>query len=51
MQISERKENVLNFLEKKMSEGNEQEAEKLLILMEGIKAGIDLGKEEKKAAG
>ncbi len=50
-QITERKRKVLDFIEEKISEGNEQEAEKLLILMEGIKAGLDLRKEEHKAAG
>lgn len=50
-QITERKRKVLDFVEKKMSGDNEQEAEKFLILMEGIKTGLDLGKEEHKAAG
>ncbi len=51
MEISERKKNALEFLEREFSQENEQGAEKLLILMEGIKAGLDLRKEDQKAAG
>jgi len=50
MKVSERKQNVLNFLEKEISEKNDR-AENLLYLMEGIKAGMDLVKEDQKAAG
>jgi len=46
MKVSERKQNVLNFLEKEISEKNDR-AEKILILMEGIKTGLDLEKKDK----
>lgn len=49
-EITERKRKVLDFMEKKI-EDNEQEAEKLLLFMEGVKTGLNLGKEEHKAAG
>ncbi|MCM1159346.1 MAG: hypothetical protein NC300_11290 [Bacteroidales bacterium] len=51
MKISERKKKVLDFLEKEISEKHEQRAENLLFLMEGIKAGMDLEKEDQRAAG
>ena len=51
MKISERKQNVLDFLEKEISGKDEQKAEKFLSLMEGIKIGLDLAKEDQKAAG
>lgn len=51
MEISERKKNALEFLEREFSQGDEREVEKFLILMEGIKAGLDLRKEEQKEAG
>lgn len=49
MEITERKKNALKFLEEELYQKNEQEVEKLLILMEGIKAGLDLRKEDKAA--
>lgn len=51
MEITERKKNALDFLEKELSQKDEQGVEKLLILMEGIKVGLDLRKEEQKEAG
>lgn len=51
MEITERKKNALKFLEKEFSQEDEQGVEKLLILMEGIKVGLDLRKEDHKAAG
>lgn len=49
--LQERKRKALDFMEKEISEENEEGAEKLLILMEGIKMGLDLAKEDQKAAG
>lgn len=51
MEMTERKKNALDFLEKEFSQEDEQGVEKLLILMEGIKVGLDLRKEEQKEAG
>ena len=45
------KKNALDFLEKEFSQEDEQEVERLLIFMEGIKVGLDLRKEEQKEAG
>lgn len=51
MKISERKKNVLDFLEKEFSKEDEKSSENLLCLIEGVKVGLDLAKEEQKAAG